>query len=407
MKKIISIIIILLIVSVNGIYIMTQYAVEIYTDKCDSARNDSVKTYQNLKFAKRSVATLSGWYDTPDFTNLEIQNVHSEQGSIIYQIAGADRVYINIYSKQGTFASVDNYNSDRYILGFSSYLNYPDSYKTYFRKQTSEIFLLTKTQTYQYRIDPITLDKQFVPYKGPLDSLEYYGINVEVSQNGKEYERLPIKEPYITPFSSNLIDNACYYEEYDIPIPKYAQYIKVSINQSIKIYSQTGVSNSFPEGINLAKVEFVGNNLVLGNAHTENSSSSSFSSSSSSTSSSSLSSSINAIMPFSQSVSQSQSIISKPSISNVQENEKPKEDYNVIDDNESVQLQSSSTAYATVLDDAENIAMEDTSLQTLKLNYIKKDRRKSYILNTYNTIMMVLLMLTLTIESLVITQFKK
>lgn len=426
MKKIISIIIILLIVSVNGIYITTVYKEEIYTDKCDGIRNDTVKTYQNLKFAKRSVAALSGWRDTPDDTNLEIQNTQIIEGSVIYRIAGANRVYINLYSKEGTFSSVDVYNPDRYLLGFRAYHNYPESYKTYFRKQTSQLFLQTQTQNYQYKLDPITLDQQFVPYQGSLDSLEYYGINVEVSENGKEYKRLPIGLPYVTPFSKDLMENLCYYEEYDVEIPKGTEYIRVSMNQSIKTYSENGVSNAIPKGINLAKVEFVGNQLILGNEQTENSSSSNASSSSSisssasssssqsTTSSENISSSLNSefslSIPFSETIWPPSTSIIPPIMPNfnVEDSSELEENKPPVDDHSDVKIQNSSSMHPpNILVQSENIVIDDTPLQTIKLNYVRKDRRKSYILNTYNSIMMMFLILTLTIESLMATQFKK
>lgn len=248
------------------------YAME-FVDEFTSIQETEAAVYQNL--VPRSADPMDDfiWAAAPDQTFCTLASPDGT-GSVLYQIRGAQKLEVALYSRQGTFASFSD-SLSAYTLGYFFEADAAANRKEPLLSPSTGCVYLREENGYS-RLTWVTGGMAFLPTEEKPEDLVPYGLQVYA---GKSEGNLRLISPtrkrekesqFIRP--GQVIQ---YHDVFSYTLPADTQWVKLVLQNYARLPLENGSfrPNTTQNSLRLASAVFTGENISTGQPPEEPSSS--------------------------------------------------------------------------------------------------------------------------------------
>lgn len=219
--------------------VLVNAQAEPFVDECDKLEQTPQKNYVNFMQNIDDFAKYSAWSSCGDRTALSMT---ANKAWVIYHVSNAERLYVELYSNGGTFATNDK--AGNYQIGLRDMSEFSSVHRCQYQQSEDKVYIRQNGLTYSLKSSYSMLN--FV--EDPVDFSKnepYYGINAEVSSDGINYRSLELN------FSKILWQNYENYgnhfrEFYDSDLPAGTAYIKLTLYGYNRIPGEWGDLFNYP-----------------------------------------------------------------------------------------------------------------------------------------------------------------
>lgn len=254
-----------------------------YRDDCADILNDHIREYNGFSRNISDFIAFSGWSGCGDRS---VITVDSREALATYRIDGAQRVQIQLFSSQSTFAVPSN---DYYRMSVRSDEELGQARRCYYDQFQDVVFVQENGRNYS-----LCNERRGLMLREDSSALRkdcYYGLNVLVSSNGVSFQ--PINDVRLDKIESQYLEEGTgvfVRETYSAGLPSSAAYVRLAFVECAKIPGRGAADITDRSNLHfLSKVIFEGGALEPGGSFELDSSSSEPDSSSSEPDSSSAS----------------------------------------------------------------------------------------------------------------------
>lgn len=230
-----------------------------FWDVCDGTDHGTAVTVQGLHTVPNvGSALLVG--KVPDPNALALPQSGAD-GSVTYQISGAESLELSFYSKSSAFMSQ---KEGIWYPGLPELGDGSGQYPLFLEPQSGMAYGQANGQAYQMQAQDGLMVLQPIPKMPEVVNL---GVQVSCSKDGRTYTDLLWQGPCSGVEVFRKMGVVCYLEHRSYRIPPNTRYIRVSLNDFTQLPGQGGGwSNRVPQPVLLADVKIMGRDLVLGDA---------------------------------------------------------------------------------------------------------------------------------------------
>ncbi|NBI80223.1 hypothetical protein D3Z39_15410 [Anaerotruncus colihominis] len=272
-----------------------------YRDDCADILNDHIREYNGFSRNISDFIAFSGWSGCGDRS---VITADSREALATYRIDGAQRVQIQLFSSQSTFAVPSN---DYYRMSVRSDEELGQARRCYYDQFQDVVFVQENGRNYS-----LCNERRGLMLREDSSALRkdcYYGLNVLVSSNGVSFQ--PINDVRLDKIESQYLEEGTgvfVRETYSAGLPSSAAYVRLAFVECAKIPGRGAADITDRSNLHfLSKVIFEGGALEPGGSSELDSSSSEPDSSSSEPDSSSSEPDSSSSEPDSSSASEMQS----------------------------------------------------------------------------------------------------
>lgn len=237
-----------------------------YRDDCADVLDDHVREYDGFSNNIPDFIGFSGWSGCGDRS---VITVDSREALATYRIDGAQRVQIQLFSSQATFAVPSN---DSYRMSVRSSEELGQARRCYYDRSQDIVFLRENGKTYSLRNERRGL--MLREDSSALRSDCFYGLNVFVSSDGISYQ--PMDDVKLEKIESQYLEEGTgvfVRETYSVGLPSSASYVRLAFVECSRIPGGGTVDVIDRSNLHfLSKVTFEGGALEPGgSSESENS----------------------------------------------------------------------------------------------------------------------------------------
>lgn len=256
MQKYLLYIVVVMILQVAALTVQAKT----FVDECDSMQGSTCVGYSGFSKKIDDFSALSGWMDCVDTSVL---SMNGQRASVVYTVSGAERIRVSIYAENSTLAVPLAAGGFRLGIEMTDVLS--QAQRCYYDNAQDRIFAMDATSAYQLKLARAGL--LFFPMNQPPSPTgEYYGLNLAVSVDGKNYIPLPRVIVCDVAAQSQEQGNGAYYREsYTAALPPNTVKVRVTLCGYRRLAGQGMPDMLMPEHVmQLAQVAFEGEKLHMG-----------------------------------------------------------------------------------------------------------------------------------------------
>ena len=239
-----------------------------YRDDCADILNDHIREYNGFSRNISDFIAFSGWSGCGDRS---VITVDSREALATYRIDGAQRVQIQLFSSQSTFAVPSN---DYYRMSVRSDEELGQARRCYYDQFQDVVFVQENGRNYS-----LCNERRGLMLREDSSALRkdcYYGLNVLVSSNGVSFQ--PINDVRLDKIESQYLEEGTgvfVRETYSAGLPSSAAYVRLAFVECAKIPGRGAADITDRSNLHfLSKVIFEGGALEPGGSSELDSSSS-------------------------------------------------------------------------------------------------------------------------------------
>lgn len=222
---------------------------DVFVDECNELNPSPSKQYINLQHTIDDFASYSTWISCKDKTVLTMT---ANKARAIYHVDHAEKLYVELYSDGGTFATINKQGT--FQIGLNDMNQFSSAHRCQYQQAQDKIYLRKNGRAYSLQMSSTGIsfieDDQIKDYEDP-----YYGINVEVSPNGIHYRTIDLQFEKVL-WQNRENDGNFFREFYCSNLPDGTSYIKLTLFgynhqypylSKVKIIKAEPASSSTPE----------------------------------------------------------------------------------------------------------------------------------------------------------------
>ena len=254
---------------------ITAFA-DTYFDDCSGSVSGSESYKSNFSSIPQGYLQSTGWLEAPDNTALAMK-YNTEPAIALYQISGASKVIVDLYSRNGTFATIDSANQAM-SFGLSGTDSGQSKIPLYINTQTNSVYAKYQENDYRMVLNQKSSKFEFLSQPASGQDLLPYGLAVYAFNEDGTPRLLDAKRTFVFGSDPNKysISKGCF-ERFSATVPSETKAVGIFLYDFSKIETTQGaiVKTSAGNSLCLAAVKIEGNKLVIGLPQQQSSSQSS------------------------------------------------------------------------------------------------------------------------------------
>lgn len=225
---------------------------DVFIDECDKFEQNPSKQYINLQHTIDDFATYSTWRSCQDKTVLTMT---ANKACAIYHVDYAEKLYVELYSSGGTFATINN-KQGTFQIGLNDMNEFSNAHRCRYQQAQDKIYLRKNGRAYSLQTSYLGMnfieDDQIKDHDDP-----YYGVNAEVSSDGIHYRTIDLQFEKVL-WQNRENDGNYFREFYYSSLPAGTSYIKLTLfgyNQLFGDFSSATHNYPFLSKVKILKAE--------------------------------------------------------------------------------------------------------------------------------------------------------
>ena len=161
--------------------IFVKAQAEPFLDECSNLKQSEENSYVNFTQDIDDFSAYSGWSSCDDNT---VFSMTTNKSWANYHISNASKLYVELYSDGGTFATTTDTGALQ--IGLTKMNQFSNRFRCKYQRAQDKVYLRQGGQVYSLKCDLYAVN--FTQDSGDFeDDDPYYGVNAEISQDGLTY----------------------------------------------------------------------------------------------------------------------------------------------------------------------------------------------------------------------------